>query len=313
MSSAASISAAKKRRANQVQPPTPQQQQQQQQQQQPQRPMTAPSLASLTPAQRQQFLMQQQQRMQQMQQQQQQQQLQPQTQQQKQQQQQQQQQKQQQPQQNPIQQKQAQGQGQPNKKPGLTWPAPPIYLMKQMDTMLFQQSQSIDDIKNRLNCIESGSLPSSDGLSLSLEQIKPELMGDEEFVSGIVDNIMTNSNLSDIIEQIDAVQIENRELRDLLYAQQKTINEMNIMLLKLFSQNISAPSSNASNASNATNSSAQAPAPDIDYQEIDNDQAQYQAQAPDQSQAPDQAQDQDQDQDQGDNIQLDVSNMQAVD
>ena len=222
MSSAASISAAKKRRANQVQPPTPQQQQQ--------RPMTAPSLASLTPAQRQQFLMQQQQRMQQM----------------------------QQPQQQPQQQKlsqpkqgqgqgqgqgqsqgQGQGQGQPNKKPGLTWPAPPIYLMKQMDTLLFQQSQSIDDIKNRLNCIESGSLPgahsssSSDGTSssLSLEQIKPELMSDEEFVSGIVDNIMTNSNLSDIIEQIDAVQNENRELRELLYAQQKTINEMNIMLL----------------------------------------------------------------------------------
>jgi hypothetical protein len=144
-----------------------------------------------------------------------------------------------------MQQGQGQGQGQKpqtgqNQKPGLTWPAPPIYLMKQMDTMLFQQSQSIDDIKNRLNCIESGSLSVS-GLPDSgsgLEQIKPALMADDEFVGGIVDNIMTNSNLADIIEQIDAVQIENRELRELLYAQQKTINEMNLMLVKMFSQGL---------------------------------------------------------------------------
>ena len=63
-------------------------------------------------------------------------------------------------------------------------------------------------------------------------------MSDPEFVNGIVDNIMTNSNLAEIIEQIDAVQSENRELRDLIYAQQKTMNEMNIMLLKLFSQSV---------------------------------------------------------------------------
>jgi hypothetical protein len=123
--------------------------------------------------------------------------------------------------------------------------------MKQMDTMLFQQSQTMDDIKNRLNCIESGSgsgFSEYNGLSesdseLSLEQIKPALMADTDFVSGIVDNIMNNSNLSEIIEQIDIVQTENRELRELLHAQQKTINEMNLMLLKLFSQsmNQSAP------------------------------------------------------------------------
>ena len=63
-------------------------------------------------------------------------------------------------------------------------------------------------------------------------------MADTDFVSGIVDNIMTNSNLSEIIEQIDAVQTETRELRELLHAQQKTINEMNIMLLKMFSQSL---------------------------------------------------------------------------
>ena len=107
--------------------------------------------------------------------------------------------------------------------------------MKQMDTLLFQHGQSIDEIKNRLNCIENGSgnfSISNDVTSIS----KPQLMSDPEFVNGIVDNIMTNSNLAEIIEQMEVVQDENRELRELLYAQQKTINEMNIMLLKLFSQ-----------------------------------------------------------------------------
>lgn len=107
--------------------------------------------------------------------------------------------------------------------------------MKQMDTLLFQHGQSIDEIKNRLNCIENGVgdfSPSNDMTPLS----KPQLMSDPEFVNGIVDNIMTNSNLAEIIEQMEVVQDENRELRELLYAQQKTINEMNIMLLKLFSQ-----------------------------------------------------------------------------
>ena len=115
--------------------------------------------------------------------------------------------------------------------------------MKQMDNLLFQQSQTIDEIKNRLNCIETGSLNSLNGTGTGtsnqvVEHIKPCLMSDPEFVGGIVDNIMTNSNLSEIIEQIESVQTENRELRELLYAQQKTINEINIMLLKLMSQGL---------------------------------------------------------------------------
>ena len=109
----------------------------------------------------------------------------------------------------------------------------------------------MDEIKNRLNCIESGYFAesgtgaSSAGASsagshaqLDLEQIKHGLAHDSDFVSGIVDNIMVNSNLSEIIEQIDTVQTENQELRDLLYAQQKTINEMNVMLLKIISQSL---------------------------------------------------------------------------
>lgn len=265
MSSSASISAAKKRRANQVQPPTAPQPTMQ-------RPGTAPapSLANMSPAQRQQFMIQQQRMMQQ--------------------QQQQQQQMQQQQQQKP-QSKQLSGNQSGNqtgnqktalsKAPALTWPMPPIYLMKQMDTILFQQSQSIDELKNRLNCIESGSLPDglpntgsgsgsgSGGSQLVLEQTKHSLLVDDEFVSGIVDNIMTNSNLSEIIEQIDTVQNENRELRELLHAQQKTINEMNVMLLKLISQSLNQPQVAVAPSIPQVSASAQPPA-DADADAVEN-------------------------------------------
>ena len=81
-----------------------------------------------------------------------------------------------------------------------------------MDTILFQQSQSIDELKNRLNCIEIGSFPdemagsgsgsggsgsgsggsgSGGSSQLILEQTKHSLLVDDEFVAGIVDNIMT--------------------------------------------------------------------------------------------------------------------------
>jgi hypothetical protein len=229
MSSSASISAAKKRRANQVQPPTMPQPMMQ-------RPGSAPapSLANMTPAQRQQFMIQQQQQQQQRM---------------LQQQQQMQQQSAQKPLSNQSTSSKTGNQKSSSKVPDLTWPMPPIYLMKQMYTILFQQSKTIDELKNRLNCIETGTTPTrvadfdsgSSGSQLILEQTKHSLLVDDEFVSGIVDNIMTNSNLSEIIEQIDTVQTENKELRELLHAQQKTINEMNIMLLKLISQSLSQP------------------------------------------------------------------------
>ena len=318
MSSSASISAAKKRRANQVQ----QLPLQQPQSQPMQRPISAPgpnpSLANLTPAQRQQFLMQQQQRMQQ----QQQQQPQPQQQQQQQQQHQQQQQmqQQQQQQQQQMQPKQMQQQPQPQTRNPqanqLAWPAPPIYLMKQMDTILFQQSQSIDEIKNRLNCIEGGShgvgshgVGVDTGITLDdIDNIKPALMNDSEFVNGIVDNIMTNSNLSEIIEQVDTVQAENRELRELLYAQQKTINEMNIMLLKLLSQTLPIQVL-------ATATSVMIPGQtqfqvqdqvQVQVQDQAQDQVQYQAQDQDQDQIQDQDQAQVQDQVQSQNVELEI-------
>jgi hypothetical protein len=185
--------------------------------------------------------------------------------------------------------------------------------MKQMDNLLFQQSQTIDEIKNRLNCIESGALNSLNGTGTGtsnqvVEHIKPCLMSDPEFVGGIVDNIMTNSNLSEIIEQIETVQTENRELRELLYAQQKTINEINIMLLKLMSQGLKG---NNDKGKGKIKSKGQQDQEDQDQEDQDQedqdqedqdqeDQDQEDQDQEDQAQGQDQGQeDQDQDQDQG--------------
>ena len=198
----------------------------------------------------------------------------------------------------------------------------------------------MDEIKNRLNCIESGYFAesgtgaSTDGTStsasastystggagshsqLDLEQIKHELADDSDFVSGIVDNIMTNSNLSEIIEQIDTVQSENRELRDLLYAQQKTINEMNVMLLKIISQSLNqqmAPVMQTALALPTPDADADANANDANADDADADDAN--ADDADADDADADADDADADADS--NIQLVVidagSNMQSVD
>jgi hypothetical protein len=161
--------------------------------------------------------------------------------------------------------------------------------MKQMDNLLFQQSQTIDEIKNRLNCIESGSLNSS---NQELD-IKSCLMTDPEFVGEIVDNIMTNSNLSEIIEQIETVQTENRELRELLYAQQKTINEINIMLLKLMSQGLKGNGKDQQQGQQQDQQQGQQQDQPQDQQQ---DQQQDQPQDQQQDQPQDQQQDQPQDQ-----------------
>jgi hypothetical protein len=195
--------------------------------------------------------------------------------------------------------------------------------MKQMDNMLFQQSQSIDELKNRLNCIETGSfsesgdsgLPGFSAPELNLEQIKSELTTDTDFVSGIVDNIMNNSNLSEIIEQIDTVQAENRELRELLHAQQKTINEMNIMLLKLISQSLSAPTPAPASAS-ASALGVQAKTAQGFESVVVADVAADDADDDDDADADDADADDADDDDDTNNIQLDVvdsANMQTVD
>jgi hypothetical protein len=60
-----------------------------------------------------------------------------------------------------------------------------------------------------------------------------DLTNSREFVEGIVDKIVNETNLSEVIMKIEPLVKENQELRSLIYSQQQMMNEMNTMLLRL--------------------------------------------------------------------------------
>ena len=61
---------------------------------------------------------------------------------------------------------------------------------------------------------------------------------------------MTNTNLSDIINQIEPLQKENESLRALLTSQQTTLNELSSLVMKLISNGIPSYSSYSNNDNN---------------------------------------------------------------
>jgi hypothetical protein len=64
------------------------------------------------------------------------------------------------------------------------------------------------------------------------------IIEDSNFISKVVDNILTNTNLSDIINQIEPLQKENEALRALLNSQQKTLNELSGLVMKLLANRL---------------------------------------------------------------------------
>jgi len=64
------------------------------------------------------------------------------------------------------------------------------------------------------------------------------LVDNSDFISKIVDNILTNTNLSDIINQIEPLQKENESLRLLINSQQKTLNELSALVMNLINKGL---------------------------------------------------------------------------
>jgi hypothetical protein len=79
---------------------------------------------------------------------------------------------------------------------------------------------------------------------LLMEVVMNDLTNSREFVEGIVDKIVNDTNLSEVIMKIEPLVKENQELRSLIHSQQQMMNEMNTMLLRLLNSNgsVSAPS-----------------------------------------------------------------------
>ena len=71
---------------------------------------------------------------------------------------------------------------------------------------------------------------------LLMDVVINDLTNSREFVEGIVDKIVNETNLSEVIMKIDPLVKENQELRSLIYSQQQMMNEMNTMLLRLLNK-----------------------------------------------------------------------------
>ena len=122
-----------------------------------------------------------------------------------------------------------------------------------MDAILNEHSNKIQILSNKFDRGENFTKGSNDGHNpvSSNPQYQPtsltsssssssyssydNLVNNTDFITKILDNILTNTNLSDIINQIEPIQKENEALRALLHSQQMTLNELSALVMKLVS------------------------------------------------------------------------------
>lgn len=130
---------------------------------------------------------------------------------------------------------------------------PPNILFKLHHDELLNQDATINDYSNRLQMltnrvdkiergvggVNSNITTAQNPMTQSSNQEFPNdmnmngLASNTEFIAKVLDNILTNTNLSDIINQIEPLQKENESLRALIHSQQTTLNELSTMVMKL--------------------------------------------------------------------------------
>ena len=71
---------------------------------------------------------------------------------------------------------------------------------------------------------------------LLMDTVMNDLINSRDFVQGIVDKIVNETNLSETILKVEPIIKENQELRSLIHSQQKMLNEMNTMVMRLLNQ-----------------------------------------------------------------------------
>ena len=137
-------------------------------------------------------------------------------------------------------------------------PLPPIIILRNHDKQLLQLEGQHNDIANqfahltsRVNHLEGGVMISSNSgqdqdqdqdqdqppfdITLNSEFIN-DLTGNNLFIANVVENIMKNTNLSDMVNEIEPIKADNRELRSLVLTQQEMLNGMNSLLFKLLNR-----------------------------------------------------------------------------
>jgi len=102
-----------------------------------------------------------------------------------------------------------------------------------MDAVLNEHSNRIQMLSNRIDK-GAGSYNNDNDSSRNVTEYD-SLVNNTGFITKLLDNILTNTNLSDIINQIEPLQKENESLRALLNSQQVTLNELSGLVMKLLS------------------------------------------------------------------------------
>ena len=150
-------------------------------------------------------------------------------------------------------------------------PLPPIIILRNHDKQLLQIDGQQNDFANQLAHITSrisafeGNVNSANhsnanaGEELAIDdEFINELTGNRLFISGAVESIMKNTNLSDMVNEIEPIKAENRELRSLLLSQQEMLNGMNSLLFNLLNANANA-NANANTSNNICDISPEKP------------------------------------------------------
>jgi hypothetical protein len=109
------------------------------------------------------------------------------------------------------------------------------------DAILNEHSNKIQMLSNRLDKAErmqgvSGGVSSNKSEQSNISH--DDIINNTDFIAKLLDNILTNTNLSDIINQIEPLQKENESLRSLLNSQQTTLNELSGLVMKLISNGL---------------------------------------------------------------------------
>lgn len=146
---------------------------------------------------------------------------------------------------------------------------PPVVVLKAHDIKLQEHNDILHDIVHELDDLRASMMGARDGSGLStikeeqrtssrersgadenaadenadenadepeellMEVVMNDLTNSREFVEGIVNKIVNETNLSEVIMKIEPLVKENQELRSLIHSQQQMMNEMNTMLLRL--------------------------------------------------------------------------------
>jgi hypothetical protein len=68
------------------------------------------------------------------------------------------------------------------------------------------------------------------------EAIIHKITESHAFIASTVDHIMQNTNLSELVAEVDSLKTENKDLRSLLTSQQEMMNGMNTLLFTLLNK-----------------------------------------------------------------------------